>query len=87
MGRTEPEYNAEDHFARGTMLKSFLSIFHWGRTTLESCPWNMDRMPDVKTGCDGLHIVFLDNMFKDSRFPWKDIAAISGAHTLGRMHP
>ena len=86
MGRTEPGYNATNHFASGTMLRSFLCRYHYGRTTASTCDWNVGRMPHPTEGCDGLETIFVDNIFWNVTEPWRSVAAISGAHTLGRAH-
>ena len=87
MGRTEPDYNPSNHFASGTLLASFLSNFHYGRTTAKTCDWNTERIPKPNDGCDGLKSIFIDNIYANDAEPWKSVAAISGAHTLGRAHP
>jgi hypothetical protein len=40
-------------------------------------------MPNPEESCDGLSTIFKDNIYKTHAAPWKMIAAINGAHTLG----
>ena len=52
-------------------------------------------MPNPENGChgrlqedgtlqDGLQQVFVDNIFSEADHPWTLVAAISGAHTVGK---
>ena len=40
-------------------------------------------MPNPINGCLGLKNVFVDHIYSEVANPWRLIAAISGAHTLG----
>ena len=60
--------------------------FKFGRTTLETCSWNVDQMPVINHGCNGengIDTIFADNVYAHTAEPWKLTAAISGAHTIG----
>lgn len=40
-------------------------------------------MPNPEDSCDGLETIFVNNIYKAHATPWKMVAAINGAHTLG----
>ena len=40
-------------------------------------------MPNPEESCDGLSTIFINNVYKAHKTPWKMVAAINGAHTLG----
>lgn len=85
MGRTAKSYREDDEYAPGTLARAFRDQFRAGRTTVESCSWNKDLMPDPEAGCDDVMSLFGEHVFKFMRGREKKrfIAAILGPHTLG----
>merc|ERR1711970_415696 len=85
MGRTAKSYNEDDEYAPGTLARVFRDQFRSGRTTVESCSWNVGMMPDPEAGCDDVMSLFGSHVFKFSQNKEKKrlIAALLGAHTLG----
>ena len=75
--------NQHDGFDMAAELKA---AFRFGRTTTETCTWNVDQMPVVTDGCNGPHgidTIFVNNVYANTDTPWLHTAAISGAHTIG----
>jgi hypothetical protein len=82
-GRTAMDYNKDDPYKQGTYAQKLKYAFKSGRTTATTCSWNVGLMPNPEDSCDGLSTIFKDNIYKAHAEPWKMIAAINGAHTLG----
>jgi len=82
----QEQYNPLEHYAVGTLARSFRDQFRYGRTTAEECEWNSGLMPDPENGCDDVNDIFGVHMFKYQKNKEKKrlTAAIMGAHTLGR---
>ena len=40
-------------------------------------------MPNPEDSCTGLEEIFVDNIFSTADEPWRMVAAINGAHTVG----
>ena len=40
-------------------------------------------MPNPEHSCTGLSNIFVDHIYKEHHSPWKMVAAINGAHTIG----
>jgi hypothetical protein len=53
MARAATDYNADDVFAEGTLAQKFRDGFKYGRTTVQTCDWNTERMPNPEYGCNG----------------------------------
>lgn len=94
MGRTAKppktcDAGKSDRYALGTLARAFKDQFRAGRTTAESCSWNVDLMPDPEAGCKDVQSVFGEHVFKFRSNPDKKgfTAAIMGAHTLGSAKP
>lgn len=83
MGRTAEDYDASDPWASGTYLRKFRNRFKFGRTTVNECSWNVHLMPNPEDSCTGLEEIFVDNIYAESDEPWRMLAAINGAHTVG----
>ena len=88
--RIANSHNSEDFFAEGTLAKTFLDGFKFGRRTTKDCDWNVGLMPDPQNSCGfdagstiGLKQIFAENIYAGHKNPWSLIAAISGAHTVG----
>ena len=90
MARAADSWDAEDPYKEGTLANKFMRAFKFGRQTLEECSWNVGRMPNPERGCrgngegDGLEQIFVDHIYADYHHPWTLVAAISGAHTVGK---
>jgi len=95
MARSATDYNAADVYAEGTLAQKFRDGFKYGRTTVQECDWNTERMPNPEYGCngdeanghDGLKQIFVDNIYAGHSDAWTLTAAISGAHTVGSASP
>ena len=95
MSRAATDYNADDQFAEGTLAQKFRDGFKYGRTTVQTCDWNTERMPNPEYGCngdeenghDGLKQIFVNNIYAGREDAWTLTAAISGAHTVGSASP
>lgn len=83
MGRTSTTYQQSDYWAAGTYANHLKSNFKYGRTTASTCSWNVGLMPNPEDSCKGLSDIFVDNIYKAHATPWKMVAAINGAHTIG----
>jgi len=57
----------------------FKGQFRFGRKTATECVFN-PPLPNPEDSCDGLQLTFINRMGLD----WKETAALSGVHTLGR---
>ena len=51
--RASTNYTADDPYAEGTFCRNLLDGFKYGRKTLETCEWNVGRMPNPEHGCHG----------------------------------
>eukprot|EP00931_Biecheleriopsis_adriatica_P011927 TRINITY_DN11301_c0_g1_i1.p1 TRINITY_DN11301_c0_g1~~TRINITY_DN11301_c0_g1_i1.p1 ORF type:complete len:715 (-),score=142.71 TRINITY_DN11301_c0_g1_i1:265-2373(-) len=67
---------------------AFKAKFLFGRPTQTSCEDDVGLMPDPEEGCYDLKRIFVDHVYldKDKQTSWKNIAALSGVHTLGGAH-
>jgi len=89
--RASNSYNEADFFAAGTLAQKFRDGFKYGRRQRKTCHWNTHRMPNPEHGCNGadghpgLKQIFVDNIYKDHKQGWMLTAAISGAHTVGKV--
>jgi len=83
MGRTATGYSSSNPYASGSYAATLKSNFKYGRTTANTCSWNVGLMPNPEDSCDGLETIFVNNIYKEHATPWKMVAAINGAHTLG----
>lgn len=88
-------YDKNNYFREGTFAKYLRDTFKYGRKTANTCDWNTGRMPNPEHSCEGdpskgknngLKQVFVENVFRDSEYPWTLTTAISGAHTVGGAH-
>jgi len=89
ISKVATKFNSTAPFGQGSLESKFRNKFKAGRTTVEECPDQSGLMPDAENGCDDLNTVFIDNIFakfKNRRFRWKLTAAISGAHTIGKVN-
>lgn len=93
--RASNSYKATDPWADGTLAAKFRDGFKFGRATVTDCPWNTGRMPNPEHSCLGddaageknsLKHVFIDHVYKGRADAWAMVAAISGAHTVGRAN-
>ena len=54
MGRTATSYRPEpNYFDEGTLARTFLDGFKFGRKTSLTCKWSFGRMPSPENGCYG----------------------------------
>ena len=51
--RAATDFSDSDHFAEGSLAQKFRDGFKYGRTTVETCDWNHERMPNPEYGCNG----------------------------------
>lgn len=70
------------HAAPGPNI-DFKSGFKYGRTTAETCPWALGRLPNPEDGCPANDETFVKRM----GLTWSETAALMGVHTLGRALP
>jgi hypothetical protein len=52
-GRTATDYNQKYPFKSDTLVGRFMRQFKYGRTTADSCPNIIGRMPNPEHGCEG----------------------------------
>ena len=72
---------------------TFKNGFKYGRRTVKECEWNVGRMPNPEHGCQGveaegkkgLRQIFVENIYRGRPDGWALTAAISGAHTVGKV--
>lgn len=84
--RTGVEKELDDYY-EGSLAKTFMDNFKYGRVTAQTCDWNKGLMPDPEEGCKDVKEVFMDHMFKYQGPARKRLtAALIGAHTIGRAH-
>lgn len=86
MGRTANSWDAADPYKVGTLTRDFRNSFQAGRTTVETCDWNVGLMPNAEMGCDHVKTMFTNHIFMDSGMnEFRDFTpAIQGAHTIGQ---
>jgi len=53
MCRSSTNYNSEDPYEQGSFCRSLLDGFRYGRKTVDTCDWNVGRMPNPEHGCHG----------------------------------
>ena len=49
--RIANSHNSKEFFAEGTLAKTFLDGFKFGRKTAKDCSWNVGLMPDPQNSC------------------------------------
>lgn len=89
MSKVATNFNSTEPFGQRSLESKFRNRFRAGRTTLEECANQTGLMPDAENGCDDLKTVFIDHIyskFRNERYRWKLTAAISGAHTIGKVN-
>jgi len=85
MARTATGYKSvETLWHKKSLATTFRDNFKVGRKTVETCEWNVGRMPNPERGCSDLRSVFLKNIFYGRSNGWSLTMAISGVHTLGK---
>ena len=85
MGRTATNYDASNPYKVGSLSRDFKTNFKAGRTTVETCDWNVGYMPNAELGCMHVNDMFATHIYGNSEYDdyISYIPAINGAHSVG----